>query len=252
VAHANARTTVYARKLIVARVLAGHRPGEVAKQLGVSRRMVHKWVRRWRAEGAAGLADRSSRPHRIPRKTSPETTAAIVAARREHHAGPVRLAVILGIAASTIGTVLSRAGLPRLTEVDRLPVSCCAAAGTARFATNASTPAILSTSTSRSSAASPTAAAGAPRPQRAGPRARHRLGLRARRHRRAHPAGLRRGAVWGETTGPPRLVGPGSCFVQSHPRLKGAGTAGDLDRHLHRLRLSDRHPCPSADLTKHY
>ena len=26
-AHANARTTVYARKLIVARVLAGHRPG---------------------------------------------------------------------------------------------------------------------------------------------------------------------------------------------------------------------------------
>ncbi len=63
-AHANARTTVYARKLIVDRVLAGHRPGEVAKQLGVSRQTVYKWVRRWRAEGEAGLADRSSRPHR--------------------------------------------------------------------------------------------------------------------------------------------------------------------------------------------
>jgi transposase InsO family protein len=120
VAHASARTTVYARKLIVARVRAGHRPGEVAKQLGVSRQTVYKWVRRWRAEGQAGLADRSSRPHRMPRRTSPETAAAIVAARVAHHAGPVRLAALLGIAASTIGAVLARAGLPRLAEVDRL------------------------------------------------------------------------------------------------------------------------------------
>lgn len=119
-AHANARTTVYARRLIVDRVLAGHRPGEVAKQLGVSRQTVYKWVRRWRAEGAAGLVDRSSRPHRMPRRTSVETTAAIVAARRAHHAGPVRLAAILGIAASTIGAVLARAGMPRLADVDRL------------------------------------------------------------------------------------------------------------------------------------
>jgi transposase InsO family protein len=120
VAHANARTTVYARKLIVDRVVAGHRPGEVAKQLGVSRQTVDKWVRRWRAEGWAGLADRSSRPHRMPRRTSVETTAVIVAARRAHHAGPVRLAAILGIAASTIGAVLARAGMPRLADVDRL------------------------------------------------------------------------------------------------------------------------------------
>ena len=109
-AHANARTTLYARKLIVDRVRAGHRPGEVAKQLGVSRQTVHKWMRRHRTEGEAGLADRSSRPHHMPRQTSPETTAAIVAARTEHHAGPVRLAAILGLAASTIGAVLARAG----------------------------------------------------------------------------------------------------------------------------------------------
>src|ERR671921_1150413 len=56
----------------------------------------------------------------MPRQTSPETTAAIVAARTEHHAGPVRLAAILGLAASTIGAVLARAGLPRLADVDRL------------------------------------------------------------------------------------------------------------------------------------
>ena len=119
-AHANARTTLYARKLIVARVLAGHRPGEVAKQLGVSRQTVYKWVHRWRTEGAAGLADRSSRPHRMPRKTALEATARILVARAEHHAGPLRLAALVGIAASTIGAVLARAGVPRLAEIDRL------------------------------------------------------------------------------------------------------------------------------------
>ncbi len=119
-AHANARTTLYARKLIVARVRAGHRPGEVAKQLGVSRQTVYKWVHRWRTEGEAGLLDRSSRPRRMPRKTSAETTATIVAARAEHHAGPVRLAAVTGVPASTVGVVLARAGMPRLAEVDRL------------------------------------------------------------------------------------------------------------------------------------
>jgi transposase InsO family protein len=120
VAHANARTTVYARRLIVDRVLAGHRPGEVAKQLGISRQTIYKWVRRYRAEGLAGLADRSSRPRRPARLTSAETTATIVAARVRHHAGPVRLAAILGLPASTIAAVLARAGLPRLADVDRL------------------------------------------------------------------------------------------------------------------------------------
>jgi transposase InsO family protein len=120
VAHANARTTVYARRLIVARVRAGHRPGEVAKQLGISRQTVYKWLRRWRTEGETGLADRSSRPHRMPRRTSPQRVAEIIAARREQHAGPLRLAALLGVAASTIGAVLARAGLPRLADLDRL------------------------------------------------------------------------------------------------------------------------------------
>jgi transposase InsO family protein len=120
VAHANARTTLYARKLIVARVRAGHRPGEVARQLGISRQTVYKWVRRFRTEGEAGLVDRSSRPQRMPRKTSPETVATIVAARTEHHAGPVRLAAVVGLAPSTIGAVLARNGVPRLADVDRL------------------------------------------------------------------------------------------------------------------------------------
>jgi transposase len=98
VAHADARTTVSTRKLIVDRVGAGHRPGEVAKQLGVSRQAVYKWVRRWWDEGGAGLADHS-RPHRMPRRTSAQNEARIVAA-------------LPGMAASTIGAVIARAGIP--------------------------------------------------------------------------------------------------------------------------------------------
>ncbi|WP_428834308.1 helix-turn-helix domain-containing protein [Lentzea roselyniae] len=39
----------------------------VAKELGVSRQCAHRWVRRFRDEGAASLADRSSRatPHAV-------------------------------------------------------------------------------------------------------------------------------------------------------------------------------------------
>ncbi|MCU1675108.1 MAG: Helix-turn-helix domain [Frankiales bacterium] len=35
-------------------VLAGHKPGEVAKQFHVSRTSVYKWVRRWRGHDSLG------------------------------------------------------------------------------------------------------------------------------------------------------------------------------------------------------
>src|SRR3954453_22152829 len=120
-AHPNARLTVHGRLLLVRRVLAGHKPGEVAKQLGVSRQTVYKWVRRYLAEGLAGLADRSSRPHTLARVTAAPVVNRIVALRLALHAGPVRLAAQLGLPASTVGTVLRREQLPRLDELDRIP-----------------------------------------------------------------------------------------------------------------------------------
>ena len=118
--HANARLNSYGRQLAAERVLAGHKPGEVAKQLGVSRQTVHKWTRRFREEGRAGLADRSCRPRTSPRRTSERTAARIVKARLEHFAGPVALSGLLGLPASTIGAVLRRAEVPRLSEIDRV------------------------------------------------------------------------------------------------------------------------------------
>ena len=79
--HANARLTERGRKLAVDRVLGGHKPGEVGKQLGVSRQTVYKWVRRYLTEGLAGLADRSSRPRTLARLTPEAVRPSVSAAR---------------------------------------------------------------------------------------------------------------------------------------------------------------------------
>ncbi|MYY18454.1 helix-turn-helix domain-containing protein, partial [Streptomyces sp. SID4912] len=68
--HRNARLTVHGRRILVERVLAGRPVAHVAAEMGISRPTAHKWVRRWRTEGDAGLADRSSRPRTTPHRTS--------------------------------------------------------------------------------------------------------------------------------------------------------------------------------------
>jgi transposase len=118
VAHANARTTVYGRQLMVDRYLAGWPAPRVAEQLGVSRATVYKWVHRYLTEGAAGLVDRSSRPHTSPNQLCAEVEAKILALRAELRRGPVFLAARLGLVASTVGRVLARHDVPALSAVD--------------------------------------------------------------------------------------------------------------------------------------
>jgi transposase len=118
--HANARLTEYGRHLAVQRYLAGHKVRDIAGQLGVSRPTVYKWIARFHAEGPSGLADRSSRPHRTPRRTPLQVELAVLLARLEHHAGPVQLAAEIAVPASTIGAVLRRWAMPHLADLDRL------------------------------------------------------------------------------------------------------------------------------------
>lgn len=67
--HANAQTCPHCRALIVSRVLDDHvAVPMVAQDFRVSSRTVHKWLRRFRSEGAEGLNDRSSAPASIPRR----------------------------------------------------------------------------------------------------------------------------------------------------------------------------------------
>ena len=118
--HRKAKLTVFGRRLLVDRIeLEGWPVAHAAAMTGVSRQTATKWVRRYRAEGLAGLEDRSSRPHRSPRRLAPEQVAAILAARHELGVGPHRLAPVVGSPRSTITDVLRRHGLSRLRDRDR-------------------------------------------------------------------------------------------------------------------------------------
>ncbi|MFF9607656.1 IS481 family transposase [Streptomyces sp. NPDC014684] len=117
--HRNARLTVFGRRLLVERVASGRPVAHVAAEMGISRATAHKWIHRWRREGEAGLADRSSRPHRAPHRTPAATEERVCKLRRERKLGPARIGPVLGLPASTVHRILIRHGLNRLAWLDR-------------------------------------------------------------------------------------------------------------------------------------
>ena len=116
--HRNARLTPTGRLLLVERVRVQGMPvAHVAKAMGVSRQCAHRWVGRFDEEGLAGLEDRSSRPHRSPRRTDqPGGPGAQGAARAPLRAGAAR--PICRVPERTISRILRRDGVPRLPECD--------------------------------------------------------------------------------------------------------------------------------------
>jgi len=116
--HANARLTPAARLLLCRRVLEERRPlQEAAAAAGVSGRTARKWLARYRAEGERGLADRSSRPHTIARRTAPERERAVLALRRTRMTA-AEIAACLDLAPRTVSRIVARAGLGRLRALE--------------------------------------------------------------------------------------------------------------------------------------
>jgi transposase len=114
------RLNVFGRQLLVHRIIDQDWPvAHAAKAVGVSRTTAYTWLRRYESEGEAGLLDRSCRPHRSPRRLSPEVERRIIRTRVRRRYGPHRLAPLLGIPRSTIGKVLARHGYSRLADADR-------------------------------------------------------------------------------------------------------------------------------------
>jgi transposase InsO family protein len=92
----------------------------LAARYGISRKTAYKWVARYAADPAHGLAERSRAPSTPGRRVAADLAAAIVALRRAHPWwGPKKLRAVLGErapdrgwpAASTMGDLLRRAGL---------------------------------------------------------------------------------------------------------------------------------------------
>src|SRR3954471_5291130 len=116
--HANAPLGPKGRLTMVRRVLEqGWSLAEAAEAAGVSERTCSKWVSRYRAEGRAGLLDRSSAPKSIPHRTPDELVEAIAALRRLRMTG-AEIALCLGMALSTVSAVLSRIGLGKLSRLE--------------------------------------------------------------------------------------------------------------------------------------
>ena len=117
--HSNARSCPRSRRLMVERLESGWMLGEVAAAAGVSVRTVSKWRARWRAEGEAGLADRSPAPGRVPHRTSAERVRAIELLRRLRMTA-AEIAEVLAMALSTVSAILKRIGLGKRSRLGPL------------------------------------------------------------------------------------------------------------------------------------
>ena len=119
--HPNAKGTANSRLLMVRRIEEqGWSVSRAAEAAGYSDRSGYKWLRRYRDEGAGGLSDRPSAPHRVPRRTSAARVERILALRRKRRTA-WEIAQRQGLAWSTVSAVLQREGLGRLAALDPKP-----------------------------------------------------------------------------------------------------------------------------------
>ena len=116
--HANAALGPKGRATMVRRVVDRRWSlREAAEAAGVSERTASKWVARYRSEGEAGLADRSSAPQTVANRTEERRIETIAALRRLRMTG-VEIAECLQMALSTVSGVLTRSGLGKLSSLE--------------------------------------------------------------------------------------------------------------------------------------
>lgn len=118
--HGNAPLSELGRLRLARCVVDEHWPlRRAAQRFQVSPITAARWAGRYRQLGAAGMADRSSRPHRSPGKTPARTERRIINLLVVRRWGPARIGYLLGLHPSTVHRVLSRYRLARLAWLDR-------------------------------------------------------------------------------------------------------------------------------------
>jgi transposase InsO family protein len=119
--HKNAPWTAISRERLARMVIDdGVRLGSAAARFRISSKTAAKWVCRYRQFGTAGLADRSSRPHRSPRQTSFLLVEKVLALRREHMPG-YEIARRTGMSPASVSRILRRARLSRWRDLNPPP-----------------------------------------------------------------------------------------------------------------------------------
>ncbi len=117
--HANAALTPVQRARIGRMVIdEGWTIAEAARYFRVSWPTAAKWARRYLEMGREGMNDRSSRPHSSPNRTAQPLVRKIVHKRIKTRRGPVEIASLTGVPASTVYAILRRCRLNRLSHVD--------------------------------------------------------------------------------------------------------------------------------------
>ena len=95
----------------------GSSKAAAARAFHATPKTVAKWVARFRAEGVAGLQDRSSRPRSSPSQTGPAACERVEALRRRRYTGE-QIAAEVGVSAATVSRILKRLGLNRLAALE--------------------------------------------------------------------------------------------------------------------------------------
>jgi hypothetical protein len=97
VSHANAALTPRARLRLARLIVDQEWPvARAAERYDVSWPTANRWALRYRELGAAGMVDRSSRPHRSPGRTPAPVVRKIVHLRWKQRLGPVAIGAKLG------------------------------------------------------------------------------------------------------------------------------------------------------------
>ena len=105
----------------VERVTGGEKIAPLCREYGISRTAGHKWMKRFKEQGHAGLEDESRRPRSAPLATAEELVVATLQAREAHPRwGPRKLHMLLRRrfadatpAVRTIARILKRANKVR-------------------------------------------------------------------------------------------------------------------------------------------
>lgn len=114
--HGNARLTPFQRDLMCRRVREEDWTVQAAAAAaGCSPRTAHRWLARY--DAGESLEDRSSAPHSVPNRT-PKPVEKVIEKLRRLRFTSTRIAAELGMAVSTVGAVLTRLGLNRLSKLE--------------------------------------------------------------------------------------------------------------------------------------